>query len=357
MNIPLQKSLRDQKGVALIFAALAGLMLIAGIALAVDAGYYMVTRNELQNAADAAALAAARKLGTIYEPMSYADQQAYDASSDAPAIVAAAKSTALLNKAAGQNITILDADIVIGRWNATTKILTPTLLQPDAVGVVSRRDTSNPVNGPITTIFAKALGINTMNVFANATAALTSASTIEPGNLIPIGISQQWFDKDFCDQPIKFYPTNTPEGCAGWNVYTRWPASESYLRKTILEGWLAGSFTPPGASIGDEFVFIGGTLGDQAFNAFKDLFDHMKTRDGDGDDNAWTTSVLVYKSADCSNPSGRMEVAGFATAVITSVVPPPTKVINAKVICENVEPGRGGGGTYGTKGSIPGLVQ
>jgi len=238
VHLPLIKRPFDQRGVTLVIVAIAGLVLIAFVALAVDVGYVMVSRNELQNISDGAALAAARKLGSIYEPMSYAAQQTYDASSDASAIISAAKSTALLNKAAGQNISLRDEDVIIGKWNATAKTLTPTMLQPDAVGVISRRDTSNPVNGPVGTFFAKAIGIDTVNVSARATAALTSQSTVDPGNVIPVGISQQWFDKDFCDQPIKFYPTNSPEGCAGWNVYTRWPASESYLRKTILEGWL-----------------------------------------------------------------------------------------------------------------------
>ena len=50
-------------------------MLVGFVALAVDIGYLMATKNELQNVADAAALAAAGKLGDIYvgisDPESY----------------------------------------------------------------------------------------------------------------------------------------------------------------------------------------------------------------------------------------------------------------------------------------------
>jgi hypothetical protein len=129
------------------------------------------------------------------------------------------------------------------------------------------------------------------------------------------------------------------------------------LRKTILQGWLEGTFTSPGASTGDPFVFTGGTLGDQTFTAFLDLFNYMKTRDGDDDPNAWTVSVAVYRSDSCSNPSGRIEILGFATAKITQVLPPPDKTIVADVKCDYVKLGRGSGGNYGTKGSIPGLVE
>jgi hypothetical protein len=82
----------------------------------------------------------------------------------------------------------------------------------------------------------------------------------------------------------------------------------------------------------------------------------MKTHDDDGNPDTWTAQVVVYKSDSCSNPTGRLEITGFATVIITNVVPPNVE-ITAKVICENVEPSRGGGGEYGTKGSIPGLVQ
>ena len=48
---------------------------------------------------------------------------------------------------------------------------------------------------------------------------------------------------------------------------------------------------------------------------------------------------------------------GFATAIITAVYDSPEKTIEAKVICENVEPGHGGGGEYGTMGNVAGLVE
>jgi hypothetical protein len=72
----------------------------------------------------------------------------------------------------------------------------------------------------------------------------------------------------------------------------------------------------------------------------------------------------VYDAPCSDNPSGLICIVGFATVKITNVkVPPDTldpgaQVIEGTVQCNLVEPDkRGGGGHYGTKGAIPGLVQ
>ena len=125
----------------------------------------------------------------------------------------------------------------------------------------------------------------------------------------------------------------------------------------ILQGLKDGTYISPEATVGaTEFNFTGGTVG-SAFDDMKALFDYMKTRDEDDNPDTWTTSVIVYDLDDCSNPKNEIKIVGFATAIIEEVTLPPAKIISAKVICENVEPNRGSGGEYGTKGSIPGLVQ
>ena len=54
--------IKNQRGVTLIVVAICIFMIIALAALAVDIGHLVVTKNELQNAADAGALAGARYL-------------------------------------------------------------------------------------------------------------------------------------------------------------------------------------------------------------------------------------------------------------------------------------------------------
>ena len=80
--------------------------------------------------------------------------------------------------------------------------------------------------------------------------------------------------------------------------------------------------------------------------------------DLDTNPNTWTTAVAVFDDSQvgCS-PNGMVTIVGFATIVITSVVGPPANTIYGAVQCDIVDSGRGSGGNYGTKGSIPGLVQ
>ncbi len=349
----------DREGAVLILVIGVFLVFLAFAALAIDIGYVLVTRAELQNVADASALAAARNLGSIYENMSLSDQDGYDSSNDAASLLQTAQSTSESNSAAGTSIELLSTDVVFGQWDASTHSFTATSAEPDAVQVTTRRD--GAINAPISTFFGNIFGINSASVSASSTAALTGLSTIEEGELIPVGLSRAWFDStpQFCGQPIKFHPSNAAEGCAGWNVYDLIKNfNAAYIRKDILEPWYDGTFTAPSSEIGDVFAFGGGTLGDQQFDAFLNLFNKMKFLDGDGDDSAWSVTVVVYDNGEgCSNPNTSLPIVGYAKAKITNVLPPPDKIIEAIVICDYVEPGRGGGGEYGVKGSIPGLVQ
>jgi Flp pilus assembly protein TadG len=68
------RNLKDQKGVALVLVAIMIVMLLGFVALAIDVGLLMVARNELQNIADGAALAACGELGAIYRSLPFQDQ-------------------------------------------------------------------------------------------------------------------------------------------------------------------------------------------------------------------------------------------------------------------------------------------
>jgi hypothetical protein len=81
----------------------------------------------------------------------------------------------------------------------------------------------------------------------------------------------------------------------------------------------------------------------------------------------WETGVPVYSYEDagvqdpCANPSSRVKwlVVGFAPVIITDVIEAPDKRIVGRVVCNRYSPydTRGGGGDFGLKGSIPGLVR
>ena len=140
---------KDQKGVTAIVVGLMIIPLMGFVALAVDIGYYMVTRNQLQNIADGAALAACRQLGHIYQEMTPQEQNSYVCSADDQTLIRSiAQQVGLNNNAGGTTggITIKTEDIIIGDWDGTN--LTPTLNQPDAVRVNSaqRRNCEQPHN-------------------------------------------------------------------------------------------------------------------------------------------------------------------------------------------------------------------
>jgi hypothetical protein len=400
-----REALKGKKGITLVIVALMIFVLVGIVALAIDVGHLMATRNELQNVADAAALAGAGYLGSVYKDLAYSEQQNKIFTKEE--IAAVVNQVAQKNKASGENISILNKDIIIGRWDSKNRKISPeTLIAPDAVYVKARRDGS--ANLGISTFFAGIFGINTMNVNGEATAALTGPAWVEEGELkTPFGLSQNVFPND-CTDLISFSPTT--ESCAGWhNFFDPINASKmedkllgliqgdsacKYCGDTLLNGpaWLEANFdlnktpsseTTPLTSAGDEFNFQGGTIS-SLFNGgylgndyngntgtvygnekkpapITALFDYFRYRDDDGDDSVWTATIPVYKDSPdgCINPNTSIEIVGFAKIVVISPDPPPSSNIQVHVDCNlSVIEGRGGGGEYGNlKGSIPNLVK
>lgn len=372
---------RNQRGAVLLIVAVSLIVLIGMAALAVDVGYVAVTRNELQNVADAAALAATRQIGSIYTErtprMTYSQILSYDCTNDADLIRSAAIGVGSKNKAGGKSISVLPSDVQIGQWDLEAKHFTVTNLKPNAVRVTARRDEASG-NSPIRVFFANIFtlvgasdNVADVSVTAVATAALSGQSTIVPGELdMPVGISKGWFT-NFCNKDIVFYPT--PDGCSGWDAYEEKTSSAEQMRE-IIKGLiekqiLSGNtqctqesecfknnkttppYTTPGATAGETvFNFAGGNAVAQNFDCLKNLYDCLQK------DGKWEAKLPVYDLQCDKNPGQSYTVIGFATAVITQINLQPTKSISGRVVCENVEPGRGGGYYYGTYGSIPGLV-
>ena len=354
-KIRIQEIGSNQRGAVAILVGLMLALFVGVTAMAVDVGYMMVVKNELQNVADASALAACGLLGNQYQ-----NEQPVNAT----AIQQRAIDTALANRAGGVNITLLAADIQIGTWDqGRTPPFIQTMTQPNAVRVTARREAG--ANNPVSLFFARIFGIQDTAINAFATAALTGQSTTEIGGLpVPVGISKAWFDNqplfNFCNQPIRFYPTNDPTSCAGWHLFDRYNNFNDSRLRTTLNDLRTGSYESPAVTAGnDQFEFGGGTMSTQTFNAMNQLFLASRNFDtnGDGTLDAWKAAVPVYNWDDCSNPHGELTIIGFATIVITGVQGSPVHQIDGYVLCNEFEPARGGGNNYGTMGTIPGLVQ
>jgi len=328
-------------------------VLIGFAAMSIDIGQALVARNELQDVADAGALAGARRLGTIYQALTPAQQVSYSMANPVP-VISDVQNIASQNKGAGRSITVAVGDISIGQWDATNKTLTVTTTLPDAVRVTARLD--GTTNGPVSTFLANIWGVTSVDVRATATAALTGTSTTNPGDLqTPFGLSSFRFQTPFCNAPVRFYPTNDPQACGGWHTFTTSPPNANTLRNQI-DGMIPTppTFTSPGTQAGvTSLEFVGGNIA----NALNNLYNlYLSKRDPST--GFWDALVPVYQSNDCSNPNTAMQIVGYASMRITNVLAPPNgQLVEGIIQCNLVEGGRGGGASFGTKGSIPGLVQ
>ena len=352
------KKVHEQHGVVSLIMAVSTTMLLGFTALAIDLGHAWMVKQELQNVADAAALAGAGQLGQMYKGMPVENQSDYILTAADKQIVVDQINSLTPNSYAGGILLAFRAeDIEVGVWDSTTKTFTavdPGALRPTAVRVQVRRD--EMANTPLPTFLAGIVGVEGIDLAASATAALTSLTIAPPGELgVPFAISENWLKTENCRRDITFHPT--PDSCAGWHSFTDMDAANGHDISEIITGLTPpdGTYTTPETHAGEtKFNFIGGTVA-SAYRELEILFDLKKT------DGTWSVLVPVYgeDSAECKNPKEPITIVGFVTVTI-SKVKFSGKIIEAVVSCDTFESGRGGGSTVGETwdpiGTIPGLV-
>jgi hypothetical protein len=129
-------------------------------ALAIDTGLMFNAKQELRNAADATALAAASQLGETEGGTSLAGVEAVR--------------FAALNEVAGLGISVdIDTDVTYGHavMNGEKFDFQPGVLPYDAARITLRRD-ATVADGPVSLLFAKTFGMRGANLTATATAML-----------------------------------------------------------------------------------------------------------------------------------------------------------------------------------------
>jgi Flp pilus assembly protein TadG len=146
--------------------------LLAMMAFAIDTGYMCLARTELQNAADAAALAGAEAMQPYYVYYNLPGQASQSqVILDAQAAAkAAAKKIAVANTAAGVNVQLLDADITFGFLDGSGNYTTPAPGFPNTVAVTARRDGTQ--NGSVSLFFGGVLGTSSVGLQAPARATI-----------------------------------------------------------------------------------------------------------------------------------------------------------------------------------------
>ncbi|HYC53835.1 MAG TPA: pilus assembly protein TadG-related protein [Candidatus Binatia bacterium] len=331
---------RGERGVATLIALGGALAILGMAALVIDVGYVVLTRTQLQNIADAGGISGSRELARVYDDLGpTGDYRKHTLTGSQKArVLANINEFAQQNDAAGKSISIDAGDVVFGTYDKSTGTITATDKGAEVVQVRARRDET--ANGAVSTLLASVLGVDTFQVSASAAnAGVTAASAMPPGTGdVPIGISKAWFTaRDSpcgTDSGIKFHPTNSTVGCAGWHVFTEPTASASKLR-SVIDGLRTGTFTAPAVTANATyFNFTGGTVS-SAYDEFEELYEAKKDASGN-----WRVNVPVYDYPDCKNPHGEIKIIGFARAKIYNVT---KHSIDANVECDVVEFGTGDG--------------
>jgi Flp pilus assembly protein TadG len=174
---------QTRRGAIAPLAAVSLVLLLAMVAFSIDISYVGLTRAQLQNAADSAALAGVQQLMDNL-PLFYtsqSDTQKYTLA--VTAINAArtkAKEFAAANSAGARaNLILLDSDIKVGYTNAAgvyADYYATSNDYPNTVKVVVRRD--NSANSVLSLFFAPVLGTDAVALTASAAATLY-AGTID----------------------------------------------------------------------------------------------------------------------------------------------------------------------------------
>ncbi|WP_367394890.1 TadG family pilus assembly protein [Cupriavidus sp. Agwp_2] len=168
-------------------------MLIGFGALAIDIGYLLVVRNELQNASDAAALTGAQCL--------YPRSECLNQTSPSPDWSTAeqrATAAVSLNKSSG--VVLTDGQINTGYWNVKRtpygmQALPMTPVANDAAAIqvtITRQSGMN--GGPVSTFLATVLGVPSVPVSATSVAVITYPGSVGPGGLFPVAMTKCLFD-------------------------------------------------------------------------------------------------------------------------------------------------------------------
>ncbi|MFA6810696.1 MAG: TadG family pilus assembly protein [Desulfoplanes sp.] len=183
------KRMEKEKGAVVILVSLSLLVLLGVVALAIDTGHLMVIRNELQNAADAAALAGANNLYSK-TPSGFSSVPPvpnWSAAEDA------ASTNAPSNKSAGGILG--DYEVETGYWNflhnpegLQLKSISPDPHDDGPAVKVTVRKVAGKNNGPVRNFFAGVMGIHTSDVSATAIAACGNTGWVQPGTLMPVAI-------------------------------------------------------------------------------------------------------------------------------------------------------------------------
>jgi Flp pilus assembly protein TadG len=173
------QSTSHRRGAVAPLTAILIVFILGMVAFAVDMGYIVQTKEELESAADSAAMAGAGKLRD-YEVQYYfsANKPAF-ATTASNSATSEAQKFGQKNNGGGVNLVVNTSDISVGYlasppWQNSFQS-TPANSMPNCVQVTTRRD-RNVSTGSLALFFAPVLGISTIDLQAKATATCWGGS-------------------------------------------------------------------------------------------------------------------------------------------------------------------------------------
>lgn len=219
----------DQSGMVSVIVGAALIMIAGFAALAIDIGQMAWVKGELENAADAGALAGARGLVPyIGSPLAPNWAKAG----------AMATQTVQQNRAAGQSLT--DCQIQTGYWNLKYKNLQSTSIIPTsadvpAIQVQIAKSTGNN-GGPIQMMLAPILGVNTANLQAQSTAMTSFPSGMPVGALFPLAAAETIVNQYWTKDPPVSFKIGYGSTNGQWTSLQVNSNSGSYIASLIANG-------------------------------------------------------------------------------------------------------------------------
>ncbi len=144
---------RHRRGATMVLAVFFIMVMLGMVGFAVDLGYIVLVRTQLQTAADSAAMSAA----VVNMSGSYDD------------VIEMASAYAGYHAAGGKHVALNPVDVEIGVWDTNFRRFTATGWEGNAVRVVTRRDETT--NGESPLFFARVFGVQSAALQAEAVAA------------------------------------------------------------------------------------------------------------------------------------------------------------------------------------------
>lgn len=287
--------LKDERGVVAIIVGLSIVMFVGFAALAIDIGHLYGVRNELQNAADAGALAGARFLytedGTAVN--AGANQLAYEA--------------ATANMSEKNAVEVNEGDVQRGHWSFSTRTFIPNnSLDPvnlwgkstddldmdpnfiNAIKVTARRESI-----PASAFFAGIFGYTGFTKQAEAIAYIGFAGTLQPNEVDqPIAICKESLrlgDEYQCSigRMINSGPDITTSETGGWTNFNQDDPCQGGTNANEVKELVCGGGNPEVIEYGKDMATNGGEI-KSAFNNLIACWENVTNKE-----NVWNLTLPV----------------------------------------------------------------